>query len=79
MQTHDDIRTESSMSLHDQLQTNAECRRLLGKIKHLRSDAVTCTLAADATIRHWREEARSYSAELASELLMLNPDIQAVP
>jgi hypothetical protein len=58
------------------MQTNDEVRRLLGKIKHLRSPTIEKTLATEAMIRHWYEEARSYAAELATELLQLNPDIE---
>ena len=61
------------------LQTNEEVRRLLGKIKHLRAPATERTLATETAVRNWYEEARSYGAELATELLRLNPDIEGLP
>jgi hypothetical protein len=61
------------------VETNDECTRLLGKNKHLRSEAVTKTLATNAATARWYEEARSYAAELASELLRLNPETPALP
>lgn len=62
------------------LQTNEEVVRLLGKIKHLRSPHIVLgTLASQTAIRHWYEESRSYSADLATEILRLNPDVEPLP
>jgi hypothetical protein len=58
------------------LHTNDECARILGKIKHLRSPEIHATLATEKAIRLWREEARSYAIDLASELLRLNPTLE---
>jgi hypothetical protein len=69
---HNDL---DSHSIH----TNDEVRRLLGKIKHLRSHETVKTLATNAAIGHWYEEARSYGAELATELLRLNPTLEELP
>ena len=61
------------------VQANDEVRRILGIIKYLRSPRIVKTLATDKAILRWREEARSYAAELATELLRLNPDIEERP
>jgi hypothetical protein len=59
--------------------TNEECRRLLGKIKYLRSPQRVNMLATKDAIQHWHEESRSYAIELANELLQLNPELEERP
>jgi hypothetical protein len=71
--------TSTDLDTQCRIRTNTEVRRLLGKIKHLRSPKIEKTLATDAAIRHWYEEARSYGAELATELMRLNPDVEELP
>lgn len=57
-----------------QIVTNDDCVVLLGHIKYLHSTAHL--LGDDKAVKHYYEEARSCSSELASELLRLNPGIQ---